>query len=187
MHHEFMVAMAEALHDRGVATLRYQFPYTQAGRKRPDHQKKLVATVRAAIATARRKVRLPLVAGGKSMGGRMTSLALAERPDSAVSGLLFLGFPLHPAGKPGIERAAHLSAMGAPMLFIQGTRDALANLQLMTEVENSLQARGADVNTHVVADGDHSFKVLKRTAKTRAQVLDDIAEAILQWGARWQL
>ena len=179
MHHEFLSGMAERLYRRGIATLRYQFPYMEAGRKRPDHQKRLVATVRAALETARRKVRLPLVAGGKSMGGRMTSLALAERAHPRVAGLLFLGFPLHAPGKVTSERAVHLQELSCPMLFVQGTRDSLANLDLMQELERSL---GEPARMHVVHGGDHSFKVLKRSGRTRDQVLDEIADAIARWG-----
>lgn len=185
MRHEFMEAMAGRLYHCGIATLRYQFPYMEAGRKRPDHKKRLLATVRAAVATARRKVRLPLVAGGKSMGGRMTSMALAEAPNSAVSGLLFLGFPLHAAGKPGSERAEHLREIAQPMLFVQGTRDALADLELMTGLHQSLTSDGAEAELHIVEHGDHSFRVPKRTGISRTDVLDQIAEAIAEWGTRW--
>lgn len=180
MHHEFMVAMAERLYDRDIATLRFQFPYMEAGRKRPDHKTRLLATVRAAVATARGKVRLPLVAGGKSMGGRMTSTALSEEPDPAVSGLVFLGFPLHPAGRPGTERAAHLHELTVPMLFVQGTRDALADIDLMRAVHGQLGGQLATL--HEVADGDHSFKVPKRAGRTRDEVLSELADAIDAWG-----
>lgn len=185
MNHEFMTAVAERLYRRGIATLRYQFPYMEVGRKRPDHKKRLVATVRAALVTARRKVRLPLVAGGKSMGGRMTSTALAERSEPAVSGLLFLGFPLHAAGKTGSERAEHLREVQAPMLFVQGTRDALADITLMTQLRDSLAAGGGDATMHITDQGDHSFKVPKRSGRTRAEILDEIADAIADWGQRF--
>ena len=178
-----MTAMAERLYRRHIASLRFQFPYMEAGRKRPDHRKRLVATIRAALRTARRTVRLPIVAGGKSMGGRMTSLALTEQPDEAVAGLVFLGFPLHATGKPGSERAAHLHQVSTPMLFVQGTRDSLADMDLMRGLMDDL-AGDPPVTMHVVTGGDHSFAVLKRSGRDPEQVLDEIADGIATWGQK---
>src|SRR5690606_7271948 len=139
MRHAFMESLAAALARAGVATLRYQFPYVEAGRRRPDRPPALEATVRAAAAAAARLApELPLVAGGKSMGGRMTSRAQAAEPLPGVRGLVFYGFPLHPAGRPGTERADHLAAVALPMLFLQGTRDNLADLELLRPVLDRL-------------------------------------------------
>ncbi len=165
-----------------IATFRYQFPYMEAGRKRPDHARVLQATVRAAIARARRGARIPLVVGGKSMGGRMTSLALAEQPEAGVVGLAFLGFPLHPVSKPGAERAEHLRQIKLPMLFLQGTRDALAEIERMRALSRSLGRRS---KLHVVKGGDHSFHVLKRSGRTREQVMTELARALAAWGERF--
>lgn len=181
MHHEFLEAISTRLAERKIATLRYQFPYMEAGRKRPDHARVLQATIRAAIDAARDAVDLPLIAGGKSMGGRMTSLAMAEAPHPAVQGLAFLGFPLHAAGKPGSERGEHLHRVDMPMLFLQGTRDALADIDLMRSLCTSL---GRRATLHVVDGGDHSFKVLKRSGRDREEVLDELADTLAAWGER---
>jgi predicted alpha/beta-hydrolase family hydrolase len=176
MHHPFLEGIAEALAERGVATLRYQFPYMEARRKTPDPPVRLQRTVRAAVAKGRElEPELPLVAGGKSLGGRMTSSAQAEAPLSAVRGLVFLGFPLHAPKRPSEQRAAHLAAVKIPMLFLQGTRDDLADLGLLTPIVERLGA-----TMHVAEDGDHSFKVRKRSGRTD-DVLADLAEAITQW------
>lgn len=178
MRHRFMEAMARELADRGIGTLRYQFPYMETGQKRPDFPPVLHATVRAAVDRAAGLAPgLPLFAGGKSMGGRMTSGAAAEQPLPGVSGLVFLGFPLHPPGKPAVTRAEHLQAVTVPMLFIQGTRDTLANLDLVRSVTSGL-ARAALL---VVDGGDHSFAVLKRSGRTGAEVLADLAGRIREW------
>ena len=176
MRHPFLERTAAELAERSVATLRYQFPYMEAGRRRPDFHPKLLATVRSAVAVARRvEPDLPLLAGGKSMGGRMTSLAASAEPLPGVAGLVFLGFPLHPAGKPGVERAEHLAGVGVPMLFVQGTRDALADLDLLRPVCADL---GELARLHVVDGGDHSFKVLKRSGRTDDEVMIELAEAV---------
>lgn len=175
MTHAFMEAMAQALAERGVATLRYQFPYMQAGRRRPDRPAVLTATVRSAVAlAARRAGSLPVWAGGKSMGGRMTSLAFAEQPLPGVRGLVFLGFPLHPAGKPSTDRAAHLQQVDVPMLFVQGTRDKLADLELLEPVVSGSK----NARLHVIDDADHSLKVPKRSGRTDDEVRSEVADLI---------
>lgn len=179
MEHPFMDAIARRLADRGIATFRYRFPYMEAGRKRPDRAPILQATVRAALDTAARTARgLPIVAGGKSMGGRMTSLLMADEPHPAVAGLAFLGFPLHAAGKPSAQRGEHLARVAAPMLFLQGTRDRLADLALIRPLVESLGVRAA---LHVVDGGDHSFQVLKRSGRTHDEALDELAGALAAW------
>ncbi len=179
MRHAFMDAVARRLANRGVATLRYQFPYMENGGHRPDPRPILLATVRAAVATARaRTPDLPLFAGGKSMGGRMTSMAAAATPLQDVRGIVFLGFPLHPAGRPSSDRAAHLSKMSVPMLFLNGTRDKLAELALLEPVCNDL---GSLARLRVVDAADHSFHVLKRSGRTDDEVLDELADAIVKF------
>jgi uncharacterized protein len=179
MRHPFMEAVAEALAARRIATLRYQFPYAEAGGRRPDPPAALEATVRAAVtAAAECAPGLPLIAGGKSMGGRMTSSAQARAPLPAVLGLVFLGFPLHPPKRPGISRADHLDAVRLPMLFLQGTRDELADLDLMTGVCERLGPRAM---LHVVDGADHSFAVLKRSGRSAAEVLEELATTVVDW------
>lgn len=179
MRHPFMENLAGALADYGVATLRYQFPYMEAGRGYPDRPPRLLATVRAAVSEARRLARgLPVLAGGKSMGGRMTSQAAAEGSGLAVRGLIFFGFPLHPPKKPGIARAAHLAATDLPMLFLQGTRDALADLELLTPVCHQL---GSRATLHEVAGADHGFAVLKRSGRDAAGVMTELATTTSAW------
>lgn len=179
MTHPFMESVARALMARGMATVRYQFPYTEAGGRRPDPPGVLLATVRAAVARARELLpSLKLFAGGKSLGGRMTSHAAAERQLDEVAGLIFLGFPLHPPKRPAIERAEHLARVGQPMLFLQGTRDDLADLTLVREVCGGL---GDRVTLHVVEGADHSFGVLKRSGRTGSEVLDELADTIAGW------
>lgn len=179
MDHPFMEAVATALAERGVATVRYQFPYMEAGKRRPDRAPLAQATVRAAVDAARTALPgLRLFAGGKSFGGRMTSQAAAESPLPGVAGLVFLGFPLHPSGRPATDRAAHLAGVSVPMLFVQGTRDALADLALLRPVLQDLGDRAA---LHVVEGGDHSFHVLKRSGRTDDEVLDSLAEAGSDW------
>ncbi|MEO8320873.1 MAG: alpha/beta family hydrolase, partial [Bradyrhizobium sp.] len=157
MNHASMQAIASGLGDRGVATLRYQFPYMEKGSKRPDQPQVAHAAVRAAVAEAGRCCpSLPLIAGGKSFGGRMTSQAQAISPLPGVAGLAFLGFPLHPAGKPSRDRAKHLADIKIPMLFLQGTRDGLAELSLLEPVVKGL---GAPASLHLVKEADHSFHV----------------------------
>jgi predicted alpha/beta-hydrolase family hydrolase len=179
MRHRFLEAAAAKLAARGIATFRYQFPYMEAGSGRPDRPPKLVAAVRAAVAAAAREAPgLPLLAGGKSMGGRMTSTAAAESPLPGVRGLVFFGFPLHPPGRPGTERAAHLAAVSVPMLFLQGTRDDFAGLDLLRPV---LAPLGALATLHVVDGADHSFGVRKASGRTGEEVLDELADAVAAW------
>jgi predicted alpha/beta-hydrolase family hydrolase len=179
MRHAFMTAIAARLAARGVATLRYQFPYMEAGGGPPDPPSRLVATVRAAVDAGREHlVGLPLFAGGKSLGGRMTSTAAAEGLLPEARGLLFLGFPLHPPGRPGTTRAAHLARVSQPMLFLQGTRDTLADLELLRPVCGDLGARAL---LHVVEGADHSFHVLKRSGRGDEAVLDELADRGLEW------
>lgn len=179
MEHRAMTAIAEGLWRRGVATLRYQFPYMELGRKRVDAPGVAQATVRAAVAAARdRAAGLPLFAGGKSFGGRMTSQAQAQAPLEGVRGLVFFGFPLHPAGKPSVERAAHLSGVSAPMLFVQGTRDALADLALLQGVVGAL---GARATLQLMADADHAFHVPAKTGRKDAEVLEEALAEAAAW------
>jgi predicted alpha/beta-hydrolase family hydrolase len=181
MEHPFMSAMAEALARHGVATLRFMFPYMQAGSRRPDAEKILRASLLAAAAEGVKRARgLPVFAGGKSMGGRMTSRAMADDPLPNVLGLAFLGFPLHPAGKPGDERAEHLYAVQCPMLFVQGTRDRLATLDLLQPVIDKL---GDDTTMHIVDGGDHSLAVPKRSGRSTEEVLDQVAAHMAGWMA----
>lgn len=192
MRHTFMEKMSERLAQRRIATFRYQFPYMEQGRRRPDHRNILLKTVRSAVsAAAEAAPDLPLFAGGKSMGGRMTSGAVAVEPLAGVKGLVFFGFPLHPAGKPGTERGEHLGDVevapegrkrcAAPMLFLQGTRDKLADLDLLRPICRDL---GDRATLHVVEGGDHSFHVLKRSGRTFSEVLDELADAVRDWTAR---
>lgn len=179
MRHRFMEAISAALSARAIATFRYQFPYMEKRSGRPDPQPVLLATVRSAVAAAHFAVpELPLLAGGKSMGGRMTSLAFAEVPLPHVRGLVFFGFPLHPAGAPAIERAQHLDRVAAPMLFLQGTRDKLAGLDRLGPV---LERLGPRATLHVVEDGDHSFAVPKRSGRSEADVLEELARTVASW------
>ena len=179
MTHPFMAAVAAELSERGIATLRYQFPYMEQRSKRPDPPKVAHAAVRAAVAEAARLLpKLPLLAGGKSFGGRMTSQAQAAAPLAGVRGLVFLGFPLHPAGKPSRERAKHLFDVQIPMLFLQGTRDALATL---TELEPVREALGDRATLRLYQDADHSFHVPARSGRTDAQVRGEMCDAIAAW------
>jgi len=179
MRHRFMESIAQALAERGIATLRYQFPYVEAGSRRPDPPGVLEATVRAAVAKARESTPdLPLIAGGKSLGGRMTSNTMARRPLEGVLGLVFLGFPLHPPKRPGETRAEHLDRVESPMLFLQGTRDDLADLDLITSVCGRLGSRST---LHVVEGADHSFSVLKRSGRSDAEVMEELALTVAQW------
>lgn len=181
MNHPFMTAVADGLSARGIATLRYQFPYMENGSKRPDRPALAHATVRAAVATASRLLPgLPLIAGGKSFGARMTSQTQAGAPLPNVLGLAFLGFPLHPAGKPSIDRAEHLLAVKIPMFFAQGTRDALADPPLLTEVLKKLP----NATSHVIEGADHSFHVPKRSGTTDQEVLAAVLDALTTWARR---
>jgi predicted alpha/beta-hydrolase family hydrolase len=179
MAHPFMAAMAADLAQRGIATLRYQFPYMEQGTKRPDPPKRAQATARAAVAHAQHVVPdLPVFAGGKSFGGRMTSQAQAAAPLPEVRGLIFLGFPLHPAGRPSQDRARHLSDVRIPMLFLQGSRDTLAALD---ELRPVCQALGKRATLKIFADADHSFHVPARTGRNDAQVRGEVLDALAAW------
>ena len=179
MAHPFMAAVANELAARGIATLRYQFPYMERGSKRPDTPKVAHAAVRAAVAEAARLLPgVPLFAGGKSFGGRMTSQAQAATPLPGVGGLVFFGFPLHPAGKPSDERAKHLAEVRIPMLFLQGTRDELADLALLEPV---IDALGERATLELFEDADHSFHVPARTGRKDADVRAQMLDALARW------
>jgi predicted alpha/beta-hydrolase family hydrolase len=179
MSHPSIETVATGLYDRGIATLRYQFPYMEKGSKRPDAPAVAHAAVRAAVKEAARCCAgLPLIAGGKSFGGRMTSQAQALAPLPGIRGLAFLAFPLHPAGKPSIARAGHLSEIEVPMLFLQGTRDALAELTLLEPVVSDL---GALASLHVVQEADHSFHVLARSGRNDREVMSEVLDALDAW------
>jgi predicted alpha/beta-hydrolase family hydrolase len=179
MRHRFMEEVALKLADHNVATLRYQFPYMEKRTKRPDSETVLTDTVRVAVAAAKKVVgELPLFAGGKSMGGRMTSLAAAKEPLDGVRGLIFFGFPLHAAGRPGAERGEHLIGVNIPMLFLQGSRDALAELKLL----KPLCARvGKRAELFVVEGGDHSFHMLKSAKRSDEEVLNAVVDKAAGW------
>ena len=179
MTHAFMSAFADGLAQRGVATLRYQFPSMEKGGRRPDPPAVAHAAVRAAVAAAADAAPgLPLIAGGKSFGGRMTSQAQAVTPLANVRGLIFVGFPLHPAGKPGTERANHLQQVALPMLFLQGTRDELADLTLLRPVVDRL---GARATLALFDEADHAFHVPARTGRRDADVRNDMIDATANW------
>ena len=182
MTHRAMELNAQGLAARGIATLRYQFPYMERGGRRPDPPKIAHAAVRAAVAEAARLAPdLPLFAGGRSFGGRMTSQAQADAPLPKVRGLAFLGFPLHPAGKPGIERAEHLGRVETPMLFVSGSRDALAGLDLLRPVVDAL---GSRASLHLVDQADHSFKVAAKSGRTPADAEAEALDALSEWMLR---
>lgn len=179
MTHPFMAAVANGLARHAIATLRYQFPYMEQRSRRPDPPKVAHATVRAAVAEASRLVpHLPLFAGGKSFGGRMTSQAQAASPLPAVRGLVFLGFPLHPVGQPSTERAEHLSHVQLPMLFIQGTRDDLAHRPL---IETLCQKLGPRAALKLFQDADHSFHVPARTGRKDSDILAELILTLAGW------
>jgi predicted alpha/beta-hydrolase family hydrolase len=177
-----MEATAQGLAERGIASLRYQFPYMERGSRRPDAPALAQATVRAAVAAAARLAPpLPLFAGGKSFGGRMSSQAQAAAPMPGVRGLVFLGFPLHPAGEPSEARAAHLSGVQVPMLFLQGTRDELADLGLLQALTTRL---GERASLHAVDGADHSFHVPAKSGRNDFQVLAEVLDAFAAWIAQ---
>ncbi|HZO21657.1 MAG TPA: alpha/beta family hydrolase [Steroidobacteraceae bacterium] len=179
MQHPFMAAMASALVERDIATVRFQFPYMEAGSRRPDVPAVCHATVRAAVEEASQQCPgVPLIAGGRSFGGRMTSQAQAQQPLPAVRGLAFLGFPLHPAGRPSEERAQHLQEVDLPLLFLQGTRDELAELSLLQGVVGRLAPRAT---LKWMEDADHSFHVPARSGRKDAQVVQDLAQTLTDW------
>lgn len=179
MEHPFMQTVAADLAQRGVATLRYQFPYMERGSRRPDPPQLAQRAVRAAVIEAQQLAPdLPLFAGGKSFGGRMTSQAQAAAPLPGVRGLIFLGFPLHPAGQPSQDRAKHLFDVRVPMLFLQGSRDALAALD---EVRRVCETLGPRATLKVFAEADHSFHVPARSGRNDAQVRDEVLDALTAW------
>jgi predicted alpha/beta-hydrolase family hydrolase len=179
MSHPFMEMLAGELDGMGVATLRYQFPYMEERRRVPDPPAVLMATVVAAVrAAAEAAPGVPMFAGGKSMGGRMTSQAAAQCPLNGVRGLVFFGFPLHPPNRPGTKRADHLAKITMPMLFLQGTRDTLADLKLLRPVCGKL---GSRATLHVIETADHLFHVLKSSGRNDAEVLRELAETAVSW------
>lgn len=185
MRHGFMEALARALADRGVASLRWEFPYMAAGSRRPDRPPVAVAAVRRAVEAGlrlrdERFPGRPLLAGGKSFGGRMTTTAAAEGGLEGVEGLVLVGFPLHPAGRPGVQRAEHLRRVTLPLLFLQGTRDALADLDLLRPV---LEGLGPRATLHVEDDADHGFHVRKRSGRDDEAVIEALAAAVARWTA----
>jgi predicted alpha/beta-hydrolase family hydrolase len=179
MRHPSMQDTVRAFGAQGFATLRYQFPYTEKRSHRPDPQPLLLATVRSAVAFAQEiGGGLPLLAGGKSMGGRMTSLAASEEPLPGVRGLVFLGFPLHPTRAPATKRADHLAGVDLPLLFLQGSKDKLAELDLLRPVIEHL---GSRATLHVIEGADHSFVVPKRSGRRRSEVFDELAAVTAGW------
>lgn len=189
MRHPFMSALAGELARVGVATLRYQFPYMEERRKVPDKPAVLTATVASAVRAAGEVgAGLPLLAGGKSMGGRMTSQAAAEGKIEGVRGIVFFGFPLHPPKAPGTKRAEHLAKVSVPMLFLQGTRDELADLKLLKPICKELNSRPSKprvghtrATLHVIETADHSFHVLKKSGRNDEEVLRELAETTADW------
>lgn len=179
MAHPFLEKLAAELANVGIATLRYQFPYMEERRRVPDKPELLAATVAAAVRLATETAPgLPLLAGGKSMGGRMTSQAASENMLGPVKGIVFFGFPLHPPNRPGTKRAEHLAKVNVPMLFLQGTRDTLADLTLLRPICEKLGSRAA---LHIIPEADHSFHVLKKSGKTDAEVMTELAQKTATW------
>ena len=182
MRHSFLDAVATHLFHRNIATFRYQFPYMEAGRRSPDPPGVLAATVRSAVTAAHDAAPdLPIVAGGKSLGGRISSQVVASDAPPLIEGLVFLGFPLHAPKQPSVTRSEHLSSIRVPMLFLQGTRDDLADLDLFEPIIRRL---GRIATLHTVQGGDHSFRVLKRSGRTEHEVMQELAEAISTWTRR---
>jgi len=179
MNHAFMEAIARGLAERGIASLRFNFPFMEQSSKRPDSPAVAHAAIRAAVAEAAQHMTgVPLFAGGKSYGGRMSTQAQAAEPLPGVKGIVLVGFPLHPAGKPSTERAAHLAGVKLPMLFLQGTRDALADLDLISQTTASL---GKKATLHVVHGADHAFHVLVSSGRTDAQVREELLNTMAAW------
>jgi predicted alpha/beta-hydrolase family hydrolase len=181
MRHPFLGALADALSAEGIATFRYQFPYMEQRRRAPDRPTVLTATVAAAAEAAQQALPgLPLLAGGKSMGGRMTSTAASQQLLHQVRGLVFFGFPLHPPNQPGIKRADHLAKVTVPMLFLQGTRDTFADLALLRPVCAKLSPQPT---LQIIESADHSFHVLKSSGKTDAEILRELAQTTATWAS----
>jgi predicted alpha/beta-hydrolase family hydrolase len=181
--HAFMTGLAQSLAKHGIATFRYQFPYMEQGKRSPDPQPILVQTVRSAIDAAREHAGdLPLLAGGKSLGGRMTSTAASQASLPGVQGIVFFGFPLHAPGKPSDERGEHLLKVRVPMLFLEGTRDTLADLTLLRPLCDRLRAQGK-VGLHIVDGGDHSFHVPKKSGRTDEDVLEQLGKVVSDWAS----
>jgi uncharacterized protein len=178
MRHPFLESIAAKLALLQIATLRYQFFYMDRSSKRPDPPRLCHTVVRAAVSEAARRTPVPLIAGGRSFGGRMTSQAQAESPLPGVRGLAFLAFPLHPAKRPGIDRAKHLFEVRVPMLFLQGTRDELAEIQLL---EPLLAKLGKSTSSKLIDDADHSFRVPARSGRSAADVLTEVATTLVKW------
>ena len=182
MSHPFMAAVASGLAERGIATLRYQFPYMEKGVRRPDPPRLAQAAVRAAVLEASRQLPgLTFFAGGKSFGGRMTSQAQAASPLAGVGGLIFLGFPLHPPGQPSADRARHLLEIQVPMLFQQGSRDQFADMEFLQPVINQL---GARATLNLFQDADHSFHVPARTGRKDSEVIAEMLDSLVEWVGR---
>nr|WP_286197866.1 alpha/beta family hydrolase [Variovorax boronicumulans] len=185
MDHAFMVEVAQGLAARRIACLRYQFPYMQAGSRRVDAAPVAQATVRAAVAWAQaRWPGLPLLAGGKSFGGRMTSQAQAAEALPGVQGLVFLGFPLHPAGRPETDRAAHLAQIDLPMLFIRGTRDALAEPAPYAQMGRQLDGMATHLD---IAEADHGFHVLRRSGRSDEEAREELLDGFWAWAQAWRI
>jgi uncharacterized protein len=181
MRHPFLGALADALSAEGIATFRYQFPYMEQRRRAPDRPPVLTATVAAAAQAAKQALPgLPLLAGGKSMGGRMTSTAASQQLLNQVRGLVFFGFPLHPPNQPGTKRAEHLAKVTVPMLFLQGTRDTFADLALLRPVCAKLSPQPT---LQIIESADHSFHVLKSSGKTDAEILRELAQTTATWAS----
>lgn len=182
MAHPFLEKLAAELAGSGIATLRYQFPYMEERRRVPDRPDVLLSAVAAAVRLAQETApELPLLAGGKSMGGRMTSQAAAENLLGPVKGLVFFGFPLHPPNRPGTKRAEHLAKVSVPMLFLQGTRDTLADLTLLRPICAKL---GSRATLHIIPEADHSFHVLKKSGKTDTEVMTELAQTAAAWATK---
>lgn len=183
IRHAFMAGLAQSLAKHGIASFRYQFPYMEQGKRSPDPQAILLATVRSAVDAARKSGGdLPLLAGGKSLGGRMTSTAASQEALPGVKGIVFFGFPLHAPGKPSNERGEHLFKVRLPMLFFQGTRDNLADLTLLRPLCERLQEQG-QVSLHIIDGGDHSFHVPKKAGRTDEDVLEELGKVVADWAS----
>ncbi|MGO9121068.1 MAG: alpha/beta family hydrolase [Desulfomonilaceae bacterium] len=183
MRHTFMTGVAQSLARHGIASFRYQFPYMEQGKRAPNPQSILVETVRSAIHAAREySGDLPLIAGGKSLGGRMTSTAVSEEALPGIRGIVFFGFPLHAPGKPSNERGEHLFKVGLPLLFLQGTRDKLADLTLLRPLYGRLRSQG-QAELHVIDGADHSFHMPKKSGRTDDDVLEELGKVVADWAS----